>query len=324
MRRMRTSRTPLLAVLVSLAAACTAATTSEETTEDLATSWKAPAETSCEARGMRDVVNTASVKELDEGAKIDRRAAENLAAGRPYTTLKAIDDVPLVGPKTLAALLTYAKGTGRVARVCGAKAALGIVSDLDKTVIPEARPDLSKAPYPGVKTLYSILDTLGDGPANDVTYVTARKPERVVGIAEYLTQHGVPTGTIEPGLGGMPWVAGPEKVKDIEAVLARTGDQKIVFFGDSSQRDPEVYREIASRHPGRVAAVLIHKVNDDVPAARVEGQKLHTSYAEAASYLLGLGILTRAEATSVMVAAREEGLALDDARMAALLDRPLE
>ena len=39
---------------------------------------------------------------------------------------------------------------------------LGIVSDLDKTVVPPADPDLSKAPYPGVTRLYQILE-LGDG-----------------------------------------------------------------------------------------------------------------------------------------------------------------
>ncbi|MFO0642794.1 MAG: phosphatase domain-containing protein [Polyangiaceae bacterium] len=318
-------RPGLFATLATSALLSCAADVSPEdaTSEDDATSWKAPAESSCEAQGMRDVANTASVKELDEAAKIERRAAENLVAGRPYTTIKAIDDVPLVGPKSLSALLAYAKATARVERACGPKRALGVVSDIDKTVAPEAKPDLSKAPYPGVKTLYSLLDTLGGDPPNDVVYVTARKPERVTEIPAYFTRHGVPTGTIETGLGGMPWVAEPEKVRDIEAVLARTGDKKFVFFGDTSQRDPEVYRTIASRHPARVAAILMHKVTAEVPPARVEGQKLHTSYAEAASFLLGLGILSRDEAKSVMLAAKEEGLALDDARMASLLDAPL-
>ena len=196
-----------------------------------------------------------------------------------------------------------------------------MVSDLDKTVIPEAKPDLTKVPYPGIKTLYQLLEHRNGGAAGDVYYVTARKPERVTEIPAYLEAHGVPGGVIETGTSGMPWIAQPEKVRDIKGIRQRTGTQRFVLLGDTAQRDPEVYKEIRAAHPERVIAIFIQKVDALVPPARVEGMFLHESYAEVAAILYGLEVITRDEARSVMVGARTEGLALTDAQMEGLLEK---
>ena len=78
-------RPGLFATLATSALLSCAADVSPEdaTTEDDATSWKAPAESSCEAQGMRDVANTASVKELDEAwsAILSANEPTVLAAG---------------------------------------------------------------------------------------------------------------------------------------------------------------------------------------------------------------------------------------------------
>ena len=290
--------------------------------EDEANSFKAPPETSCEAKGMRKVANEATLDELDDAAKLDRRAAENIVKGRPYETLKQLDAIALVGPSALNAILAYAKAKGHVASVCAPAliGEIGIVSDLDKTVIPESEPDLAKAPYPGVKALFTTLETKNGGKAGDVYYVTARKPERVTLVPDYLTKHGVPLGPIETGVSGVPWVAHPEKVRDVASIFARTGTQKFVLFGDTSQRDPEVYKDVIKAHPGRVIAGFIHKVNAEVPKERLTGLVLHESYAEVAAVLVALDVLTRDEAKGIMRSARDEGLAIDDAGMEKLLD----
>ena len=281
--------------------------------------WRAPAEGSCTANGMLKVANEATAEELDVDAELDRRAADNIVAARPFETIAALDDVPYVGGAALYAILAYAEKEGHLA-ACDGAPELGIVSDLDKTVIPDADPDLSKAPYPGVKALYRILELRNGGAAGDVYYVTARTPEKVTEVPAYLAQHGVPDGRIETGVSGVPWLAQAEKVRDVSAILASTGEQRFVLFGDSSHRDPEVYKEIVAAHPERIVAGFIHKVNATVSADRVEGLYLHESYAEVAAVLYELGSLTEAEALEVMRAAKGEGLAITDAEMQALLD----
>lgn len=309
------------ALLTLTVAACSSSQAdSTADVESDQTSWTAPGEGTCEAKGMRKVANEATLVELDVDAKLDRAVAENIVAGRPYTTVKAIDDVPRVGPSALNAILLYARAKGLVA--CGsAGPELGIVTDIDKTVVPAAKPDLSIPPYPGVAALYTLLEFREGGRAGDLYYVTARTPARVAEIPAYLKLNGVPSGVIETGTSGMPWIAQPEKVRDILGILARTGTQRFLLFGDTAQRDPEVYKEIRAAHPERVIATFIHKVDKTVDPARVEGAILHESYAEVAAILFGLRVLSRDEALSVMLSAQKEGLAITRPEMDASLDQ---
>jgi hypothetical protein len=46
----------------------------------------------------------------------------------------------------------------------------------------------------------------------------------------------------------------------IEALLARFPERAFVLIGDSGEADPEIYGDIARRHPDRVRAILIRKV----------------------------------------------------------------
>jgi hypothetical protein len=290
--------------------------------------WGAPAEGSCEARGIVRVANEATFVELDDGARLNRLAAENIVEAReemPFSTVRDVDDVYYVGVSALEALLAYAGERGFVAE-CegeGGTVELGVVSDLDKTVIPpEDDYALPEAPYPGVTTLYAILEhgSDGSGADGDFTYVTARTPDRVEGVPEWLAEHGLPEGPIETGVSGLPWVAQPEKVRDISGVFDANPEQSFVLFGDTSHRDPEAYQEILALYPDRFRAGLIHRVTETVSEHRLEGLHMHESYPEAAAILVGLGVITEADAWRVYEAAVAEGLELDEAEMMALLE----
>lgn len=309
----------LVASILATLSACGPSVDAIETTEAAQTSWQAPAEGTCEARGMLAAANEATPEQLDVDARLERRAAENVVLKRPFATLRQLDDAPYVGDAAMSALFAYARERGYL--TCDA-AEIGVVSDLDKTVIPESKPDLAKPPYPGVTALLQLLEHREGGAPGDVYYVTARSPDRVADIPAYLASHGVPDGAIETGVSGVPWVAQAEKVRDIEGIFARTGTQRFVLLGDSSHRDPEVYKEILAAHPERVIAGFIQKVNATVSPHRVEGLYLHESYAEVAAVLFRLEVITRSEALDVMRAARDEGLAITDARMDELLDAP--
>ena len=196
---------------------------------------------------------------------------------------------------------------------------LGIVSDIDKTLLPPHDDEKPlPAPYPGVATLLTELELGSAGKPGDVTFVTARTPDRLDGISEWMAAHGIPAGPIETGTSGMPWIAEPEKVRDVSGVFDARPEQRFVLFGDSSHRDPEVYRTILETYPERVLAAFIHKVNNVNPDC-VAGLHLMDSYAEAAALLFDLDLLDEAAARRVMTAARREGLALSDEEIDALL-----
>ncbi len=196
---------------------------------------------------------------------------------------------------------------------------IGLISDLDKTIIPPERRRVQPPPYPGITALVNALE--GEKPG-DVSFVTARKAERVTEVPAWLEEHGIPTGPIETGVSGIPWVAEPEKVRDCEAILGRTPrNQRFVFLGDSSQRDPAVYKTIQARHPSRFAVGVIHIVTDDPrDAERFAGLHAVANWAEGAAALFGAGVLDEAAARRVMKSARDEGLEIDEDAIDALIE----
>ena len=198
---------------------------------------------------------------------------------------------------------------------------IGIISDLDKTIIPKHRYNHEPVPkpYPGIATLLKELE-LGQGrKAGDIGFVTARSPDRVTEIPEYLEDHEIPAGPIETGTSPVPWVAQPEKVRDVSKFLDANPDQNYVLFGDSSHRDPEVYKEILDKYPGRIHAGFIHKVTDNIPAERTEGLHLIENYAEAAAILYKKGVLDQDAAKRVMLSAKHEGLDITEDKIKDLL-----
>ena len=198
---------------------------------------------------------------------------------------------------------------------------IGIISDLDKTIIPKhGRNDDVPAPYPGIQAILHELEFGNGGEAGDITYVTARGADRVTEIPEYLEEHNIPTGPIETGTSTMPWIAGPEKVRDASRAFDANPEQSFVLFGDSSHRDPEVYKELKAKYPGRVKAAFIHKVNNTVSPGRVEGLHLIENYAEAAAIMFREGIVDEAAARRIMVSAQVEGLDITDAQIDTLIN----
>jgi hypothetical protein len=57
------------------------------------------------------------------------------------------------------------------------------------------------------------------------------------------------------------------KVETIERLMALLPDRRFVFVGDSGEKDPEVYAQLAARCPRQVAAILIRNVTKEGRAA---------------------------------------------------------
>ena len=198
------------------------------------------------------------------------------------------------------------------------EAELGIVSDIDQTVLPPEEGGMLPA-VPGMRRCCARSSPAA-GRREISTSSRRGPPRRSPRSLAWMAMHGVPQGPIDTGISGVPWVAQAEKVRDISRIFDTRVQQSFVLLGDTSHRDPEVYAEILAKYPARVSTVFIHKVNTTVPPARVEGMHLITSYAEAAAIAFGEQLLTEAEARTVMTAAQSEGLAITDAEIDALID----
>lgn len=244
--------------------------------------WDGVTFTAEQATATLTLVNDASEATLDDELGLDRRAVNSIIAARPIPSVEVLSGLYYVGRSALT-ILRDASGASPVVE-------LGIISDLDKTIIPPHSGDLPDAPYDDVAALMQALEFGMTGEAGDMYYVTARSPDRIGDIPEWLTQHGLPDGPISTGISGMPWVAQPEKVKDISEILDANPDQQFVLFGDSSHRDPEVYREIVQLYPDRIRGAFIHRVNNVNPDRLVT---LHgyDDYAELSILLAEMGIL---------------------------------
>lgn len=267
-----------------------------------------------EATEVLGFVNLATEVALDEEVGLDTRAVESIVAARPVASILALSELYYVGATALERLKAYVLGDEPVEGL-----EMGIISDLDKTVIPPNSDGLPDAPYPGVTELYNWLELGGEGDEGDMYYVTARQPDSAAEIPAWLEEQGLPAGPIATGVSGIPWVAEDEKVNDITAILEATPGQRFILFGDSNHVDYRVYGRIIEAYPDRIAAALIHRVRDFDEASLVEGIMVYDDYAHAAALLLSRGLIDEAAARRVMSSAQAEGLEITDAEIDQLI-----
>lgn len=180
--------------------------------------------------------------------------------------------------------------TGRVL-VPSASARFGVISDLDDTVIQSgvrrvlhllAATFLENArtriPFPGVAAFYHALRAEGAGaPPNPIFYVSSSPWNLHDFLVEFLDVRGIPAGPVMLRDWGtsrdslLPPGHHEHKTESIAQVFATYPTLPFILIGDSGQQDPEIYREMAERHPGRVMAIYIRDVTvNPIRSARVE------------------------------------------------------
>ncbi len=281
--------------------------------DDLLGVWDGVAFSVNEAEAVLAFVNSASRSELDDDLGLDRRAVTSILDARPIESILQLSGLYYVGRTALVILKDHCAIADPIVEI-------GLISDLDRTVIPPHSDELPEAAYPGVAALYNELEYRNDGEPGDVYYVTAREPDRIIDIPDWLELNGVPGGPIETGISGAPWYARDEKVADISAILNAHPEQVFILIGDSNHVDPEVFQDISERFPDQISAGLIHRVNNVNPD-RVVGLHLFENHAEAAAILFGLGELSEDAARGAMTAAKNMGLEISTADIDQLIEQ---
>ena len=175
------------------------------------------------------------------------------------------------------------RATGRVLLAPGT-ASFGVISDVDDTVlhteatrlIRMARHTLfgnarTRLPVPGMPALLAALTRgpRGGKMRNPVFYVSSSPWNLYQLIVEFFQLQEMPAGPLllrDWGLTADTQVSGRHhvhKLAAIERVFAECPGLPFILIGDSGQEDPEIYREVVQRHPGRVQAVYIRRVRRD-------------------------------------------------------------
>jgi hypothetical protein len=242
-----------------------------------------------EATATLELANTATESVLRNDVGLDRRAVASILEARTIDTMSELASLYYVGSAMLQRLKSFA-----------APIDVGIISDIDRTVIPPHNDELPDAAYPGVATMYTALE--GDR-TGDVYYVTARPVWMIDGIPEWFVAHGVPTGPIATGISPQASIARAEKVSDITEVFEATPGQQFVMFGDTNHVDADAFRDIMALYPDRVIAAFVHDVKT-IDAERLEGLIVFDDYDEVAEALGALGLLADSDVAAVVAEVR--------------------
>jgi len=205
--------------------------------------------------GQRHTVRT------DRSGNVDARLPDpGLATGWAEVTLQAEDSAP---------------ATARVL-VIGEDVELGIVSDIDDTVLSTYLPrplvaayntfvarEEARRPVPGMADLYQRM--LAEHPGGPTIYVSTGAWNTAPTLRRFLSRHGFPEGALlltDWGPTNTGWFRSGREHKRacLESLAADFPRIRWVLVGDDGQHDPAIYADFAGAHHDRVRAIAIREL----------------------------------------------------------------
>ncbi|HYQ44168.1 MAG TPA: phosphatase domain-containing protein [Polyangiaceae bacterium] len=199
-------------------------------------------------------------------------------------------------------------------------AQFGIISDIDDTVLQTyvtqklkmlwvtlSGSAFTRMPFEGTSELYRALVRGASGEADNPVFYVSKSPWNLYDfLVDFIDHHGLPRGPLllrDIGLHDEPPI--DHKSAAVRELLETYRELPFVLLGDSGERDPEVYLELAAHYPGRVAAIYIRNLNVNSRTRDRERERVLSERAR--SY--GTELLWIERASQALVHARERGLA---------------
>ena len=159
---------------------------------------------------------------------------------------------------------------------------ISVVSDIDDTIKHSDvlhRKELLRntflkpyAPIPGMATVYQAW---ASNSLASFHYVTGSPWQLFEPLADFLTTNHFPEGSFH--MRDFRWkdetvlnlLGSPisHKISSIEELLGIYPERLFVMVGDSGEKDPEIYGELARRHPAQVVAVYIRNLSPETDDA---------------------------------------------------------
>jgi phosphatidate phosphatase APP1 len=162
-------------------------------------------------------------------------------------------------------------------RVVGPETTLGMVSDIDDTVIVTVLPqplvafrnafllrESARTPVAGMAELYDEIVTAH--PDVFVVYLSTGAWNTAGALSRFLHHHGFPRGPLlltDWGPTTTSWFRSgrDHKRAQLRRLLEELPGLTWLLVGDDGQHDPTTYGELAAEHPDRVAGVAIRELN---------------------------------------------------------------
>ncbi|MEE6281596.1 App1 family protein [Georgenia sp. MJ170] len=160
--------------------------------------------------------------------------------------------------------------------VIGPETRLGVVSDIDDTVmvtrVPRplvaawntfVRHATARQEVPGMAQLLRSLHD--SGPATPVLYLSTGAWNVAPAVERFFRRSGVPAGPLlmtDWGPTNTGWFRSGQEHKrtTLRRLLIDFPQVRWLLIGDDGQHDPEIYTELAREHPDRVAAIGIRQL----------------------------------------------------------------
>jgi len=163
--------------------------------------------------------------------------------------------------------------------VPSANARLGIISDIDDTVISSnvgnklkmiltviLSNEHTRKPFEGVAGLYRALQGgVSGAEENPIFYVSNSPWNLYTVLLEFLNLQKIPLGPLLLRDFGDHVFFSKEpdshKKSNIKTILQAFPRLPFVLIGDSGERDPEIYRDVLKEHPDRIRTIYIRSIN---------------------------------------------------------------
>ena len=164
-----------------------------------------------------------------------------------------------------------------------AKSDFGVISDVDDTVLVSdvgrlvkmfRRAFLENAtarmPFPGVSAFYQALRVGSQEKSHNPFFFVSSSPWNLYDLlTDFFELQNIPKAPIllrDLGIDETMFIQeshGTHKLSNIRAILDTYSSLNFVLVGDSSQHDPEIYRQVVEDYPGRILAIYIRDVTPD-------------------------------------------------------------
>lgn len=197
----------------------------------------------------------------DREGYLDVRLPADLTTGWHTVLLEVADRSPV---------------TARV-RVVGPETRLGMVSDIDDTVIVTVLPqplvafrnafllmESARTPVTGMPELYA--EVAAAHPDVFVVYLSTGAWNTAGALSRFLHHHGFPRGPLlltDWGPTTSAWFRSGREHKrtQLRRLLEELPDLRWLLVGDDGQHDPTTYAELAAEFPDRVEAIAIRRLS---------------------------------------------------------------
>jgi phosphatidate phosphatase APP1 len=162
-------------------------------------------------------------------------------------------------------------------RVVGPRTRLGLVSDIDDTVIVTMLPrplvafrnafllrESARTPVPGMTALYDAV--AATDPEVFVVYLSTGAWNTAGALARFLHHHGFPPGPMlltdwGPTTTGWFRSGAAHKRTELHRLMDELPELGWLLVGDDGQHDPTIYADVAAARPGRVVGIAIRELS---------------------------------------------------------------